>query len=177
MAHPKSQVWLLQFCSRLRIQPFCGGIGGPQLTNCFMETFVEWMSRPCTNDIEQNCWPCCNAFEFPYPRNVFNFCIIKSMHIVYNSPSAVFVPSTAGPKFSNLLLYPSNQTLLPLIKTVVVEFDSSFDFTTSYKKMDKFYKQVIVLLLIIHFYFNVKFSYILGRIVVDKNDGQRSSRP
>lgn len=145
IAHPRSQIWLLQFCSRLRIQPFCSGIGGPQLTNCFMETFVEWMSHACTNNIDQNRWPCCNAFEFPYPRNVFNFCVIKSMFIVYSSPSNVFVPSTAGPKFSNLLYYPSNVTLLPLIKTIVVEFDSNFDFTTSYRDMDNFYNQVILI--------------------------------
>lgn len=148
MAHPKSQSWLLQFCVNLRTQPFYRAVGGLQLTNCFMETFVKWMGFACVNGLEQNRWPCCNSFEFPYPRNVFHFCIVKAMYVVYNTPSTIFVPSVAGPKFSNPLFHSSNQTLMPIIKAVVVEFESNFVFTTSYVDMENFYKQVYI----IHFF-------------------------
>lgn len=144
MAHPKSQKWLLQFCVHLRMQPFYRPVGGLQMTNCFMETFVKWMSHDCIDNLEQNRWPCCNSFEFPYPRNIFHFCIIKAMYIVYNTPSSIFIPSVAGPKFSNPLFHSLNQTLMPIIKVVVVEFESNFAFTTSYVGMENFYKQVIL---------------------------------
>lgn len=147
MAHPKSQSWLLQFCVNLRTQPFYRAVGGPQMNNCFMETFVNWMGYACMNSLDQNRWPCCNSFNFPYPRNVFHYCIIKAMYIVYKTPSTIFVPSAAGPKFSNPLFHTSNQTLMPIIKAVVVEFESNFVFTTSYIDMNNFYKQVLIFLL------------------------------
>ncbi|XP_027851991.2 protein dispatched isoform X2 [Aphis gossypii] len=142
IAHPKSQSWLLQFCANLRLQPFYRALGGPQMTNCFMETFVKWMGHACVDNLEKDRWPCCNSFEFPFPRNIFHFCIMKAMYIVYNTPVSIFVPSVAGPKFSNPLFHSENQTLLPIIKAVVVEFESNFVFTTSYTDMELFYKQV-----------------------------------
>lgn len=150
MAHPTSQRWLLQFCGHLRMQPFYRAVGGLHLTNCFMETFVEWMGQTCANNIDLNRWPCCNTMEFPFPRNVFHFCIVKAMYIVYNTPSSIFVPSAAGPKFSNPLFHSDNETLVPIIKAVVVEFESNFAFTTSYVDMENFYKQV-------HFFFTYKY--------------------
>jgi len=67
------------------------------------------------------------------------------MYIVYNTPVSIFVPSAAGPKFSNPLFHSENQTLMPIIKAVVVEFESNFIFTTSYTDMELFYKQVILI--------------------------------
>ncbi|VVC45685.1 Protein patched/dispatched,Sterol-sensing domain [Cinara cedri] len=142
IAHPKSQVWLLEFCENLRRQPFYRAVGGPQMTNCFIETFIKWMSHNCINNLELNRWPCCNSYSFPYPRNIFHFCILKAMYIVYSTPSTIFIPSVAGPKFSNPLFHPLNQTFVPIIKAVVVEFESNFAFTTSYVYMEAFYKQV-----------------------------------
>ncbi|XP_050532360.1 protein dispatched [Daktulosphaira vitifoliae] len=142
IAHPKSQVWLLNFCITLRAQPFYRPVGGPQLTNCFMETFIKWMDRPCVSPVDHNRWPCCNSYQFPFPRNIFHYCILKAMYIIYSTPSSLFVPSAAGPKFSNPLFYPKNQTLMPIMRAVVVEYESNFVFTTSYVDMDTFYKQV-----------------------------------
>lgn len=147
MAHPKSQIWLLEFCEKLRRQPFYRAVGGPQMTNCFIETFIKWMDHNCINSLEQNRWPCCNTYTFPYPRNIFHFCILKAMYIVYSTPSTIFVPSAAGPKFSNPLFHQLNQTLVPIIKAVVVEFESNFAFTTNYIDMETFYKQVSFVLL------------------------------
>lgn len=142
IAHPKSQVWLLNFCITLRTQPFYRPVGGPQLTNCFIETFIKWMDRPCVSPVDHNRWPCCNSYQFPFPRNIFHYCIVKAMYIIYSTPSSLFVPSAAGPKFSNPLFQPKNQTYMPIMKAVVVEYESNFVFTTSYVDMDAFYKQV-----------------------------------
>lgn len=152
MAHPKSQKWLLEFCHQLRMQPFYRAVGGPHLTNCFIETFVEWMDRACTDGFEENRWPCCNSFAFPYPRNIFHFCIIKAMDIIYKTPSTIFVPSAAGPKFSNPLFHPSNQTHYPIVKAIIVEFESNFAFTTSYVDIDKFYEKVLLIFLLVILY-------------------------
>lgn len=144
IAHPESQNWLLKFCVNLRKQPFYRAVGGPHMTNCFIETFIEWMDHACVNNIEHNRWPCCNSFPFPFPRNVFHFCITKAMYIIYNTPISIFVPSVAGPKFSNPLFHSPNQTISPIIKAVVVEFESNFAFTTSFIDMEIFYKKVII---------------------------------
>jgi len=143
MAHPQSQSWLLQFCTDLRMQPFYQPVGGPHLTNCFLETLISWMNQDCKNSLEPNRWPCCNTFKFPYPRNIFHFCVIKAMKAIYNTPRSIFNPTAAGPKFSNPIYQTSNQTNMPVIKAVVVEFDSNFTFSTSYIDMKRFYDQVI----------------------------------
>lgn len=84
IAAAESQEWLLRFCSRLRMQPFNRITMGPALSNCFIETFKTWMSRKCTDPVDNtDLFPCCNDVAFPYPRRVFNVCIIKAMSSLY----------------------------------------------------------------------------------------------
>lgn len=49
----KAQVWLLNFCKRVRAQPFYQSTQGPMLSNCFLEPFVEWMKVKCFDPVEK----------------------------------------------------------------------------------------------------------------------------
>lgn len=42
MADPESQVWLKQFCGKVRKQPFYQPTTGPLLPNCFIESLVSY---------------------------------------------------------------------------------------------------------------------------------------
>lgn len=46
-----SQRWMLKFCQSVRKQPFYKPTQGPLLSNCFMETFKEWMERRCKSEL------------------------------------------------------------------------------------------------------------------------------
>lgn len=86
VAATESQEWLLKFCSRLRMQPFSQVTVGPTLSNCFIETFKNWMTRKCIDPVDlSDRYPCCNNVNvtFPYPRRVFNFCILQAMSSLY----------------------------------------------------------------------------------------------
>lgn len=84
IADAESQEWILKFCRRLRMQPFYQATMGPALSNCFMETFKSWMSRKCKDPIDgTNRFPCCETASFPYPRRVFNACVLQAMASLY----------------------------------------------------------------------------------------------
>ena len=46
-----SQRWMLRFCQQVRKQTFYKPTQGPLLSNCFMETFKEWMERRCKDEL------------------------------------------------------------------------------------------------------------------------------
>lgn len=77
--------------------------------------------------------PCCEASPFPYSEKVFNKCIIEAIQDLYSTPSTLFVPGVAGPRF--------NKTSLA-IQAIVIEFESNVTFSLSYQEMDDFYNQV-----------------------------------
>ena len=57
-----AQRWLLQFCMDIRRQPFYAATLGPLLSNCFMETFKDWMERRCKDELSgTDRAPCCQA--------------------------------------------------------------------------------------------------------------------
>jgi hypothetical protein len=67
-----SQRWMLRFCEQVRKQPFYKHTLGPLLSNCFMETFKEWMERRCKDDLTgEDRAPCCQASMFPYTTPIF----------------------------------------------------------------------------------------------------------
>lgn len=135
MADPASQVWLRNFCSNLRLQPFYQPIFGVSLTGCFIETFITSMDRRCIDDFSKNDRsPCCNSSPFPFNRSVFNGCIIDELAEIYKGPSKFVYPKTAGVMFS--------KEDIPLVKAVVVEFESNVTFSMSYDMIDDFYTQV-----------------------------------
>ena len=45
-----AQRWMLRFCQQLRKQKFYKSTLGPLLSNCFIETFKEWMERRYLNE-------------------------------------------------------------------------------------------------------------------------------
>lgn len=87
--------------------------------------------------------PCCQDTKFPYPRDVFDICIMKSMATLYQTPATYLLPGMAGPKFDKKTFK---------IRAIVVEYDSNYSYSFSYKEMDHFYKQVIIDYLIIKIY-------------------------
>nr|CAD7264806.1 unnamed protein product [Timema shepardi] len=136
MAAPESQKWLLKFCHRLRNQPFYQPVLGPLLPNCFMESFSSWMQRRCIDPIDNlNRTPCCETYNAPYKREVFQYCIVLAIADLYETPAEYFMPGVAGPKFCR-------ESHPPRICALVVEYDSNHPFSMSYKDIGKFYRQV-----------------------------------
>uniref|UniRef100_A0A2H1WI69 SFRICE_029757 n=1 Tax=Spodoptera frugiperda TaxID=7108 RepID=A0A2H1WI69_SPOFR len=135
VSNPDSQKWLAEFCHRIKSQPFFQPTLGPLLPNCFIESFKMYMSRRCIDHIDKiNRTPCCETSVFPYKKEVFEFCIIKAMESLYQTPRELFMPGVAGPKF----LRNAN----PTVSAIVVEFESNVPYSMSYTEMDYFYSQV-----------------------------------
>lgn len=99
--------------------------------------------------------PCCESLKFPYPPHLFDECLPQIISILYESPRYVFVPGIAGPKFSRIV--PLNlsenvnntdnnatiqsigyQSKIPIVKALVVEFESKQSYTMSYAQMENF---------------------------------------
>lgn len=136
ISNPKSQAWLLEFCSKIKTQPFYQQMLGPLLPNCFIESFKMYMSRRCIDNIDKiNRMPCCESSQFPYKKEVFDFCIIKAMESLYQTPRELFLPGVAGPKFLRTAHPPS-------IAAMVVEFESVVPYSMSYREMNEFFIQV-----------------------------------
>lgn len=136
ISDPSSQAWLLEFCRKIKAQPFYQQTLGPLLPNCFIESFKMYMSRRCYDNIDKiNRSPCCELSKFPYKKEVFNFCILKAMESLYQTPRELFMPGVAGPKFLR-------STSPPVVAVVVVEFESVVPYSMSYTAMNDFYLQV-----------------------------------
>lgn len=136
ISDPDSQLWLSGFCSRIKAQPFFQQTLGPLLPNCFIESFKMYMSRKCIDHIAKiNKTPCCETSKFPYKKEVFDFCIIKAIESLYQTPREIFMPGVAGPKFLR-------SASPPTVSAMVVEFESVVPYSLSYSEMDNFYQQV-----------------------------------
>ncbi|KAH9634250.1 hypothetical protein HF086_012712 [Spodoptera exigua] len=135
VSDPDSQKWLSEFCSRIKRQPFFQPTLGPLLPNCFIESFKMYMSRRCIDHIDKiNRTPCCETSPFPYKKEVFEFCLIKAMESLYQTPRELFMPGVAGPKF--------RRSANPTVSAIVIEFESTVPYSMSYTEMDYFYSQV-----------------------------------
>nr|XP_023021379.1 protein dispatched [Leptinotarsa decemlineata] len=135
VSEPESQEWLLNFCQKLRQQPFYQSMLGPLLPNCFIETFMKSMERKCYDSFtSKDRSPCCKTSKFPFNRSVFNECIIDEIADIYETPIDLLSPGMAGPKFSK------DQT--PTIKAVIVEYDSNYSYSMSYEQMNEFFNRV-----------------------------------
>lgn len=150
----ESQLWLLDFCRSLKKQPFYQmTIGPPMLPNCFIENFISTMQRRCfdgMSGIDRS--PCCESSKFPYPPHVFDQCLPQIISILYDSPRYVFTPGIAGPKFErkrptkanatfqNVTMMTSNQ--YPIVKALVVEYESTQSYTMAYEEMENFTRNV-----------------------------------
>lgn len=136
ISNPKSQKWLLEFCAKIKSQSFYQPTLGPLLPNCFIESFKVFMSRRCIDNLDKiNRTPCCESSQFPYTKEVFDFCIIKAMESLYQTPRELFMPGVAGPKFIR-------STYPPKVAAIVVEFESVVPYSMSYTAMDEFFIKI-----------------------------------
>lgn len=103
--------------------------------------------------------PCCETLKFPYPPHIFDECLPQIISILYESPRYVFIPGIAGPKFAKAPAFLddsrseaiafSNKTengtftkKFPVVKALVVEYESTQSYTMSYAHMENFTKTV-----------------------------------
>ncbi|XP_043195105.1 protein dispatched homolog 1-like [Amphibalanus amphitrite] len=131
MESAESQRWLLQFCRELRQQGFYQSTQGPLLSNCFIETFKDWMEgRQCVDEITgEDREPCCRSALFPYPEAVFTECLVRAVRSLHNTPAQFFEAGPAGPKF----LKSTGR-----VAAVVVEYDSNYTFSLAHDEMHEF---------------------------------------
>jgi len=135
LAEPNAQIWIIDFCHKLRQQRFVHLSSTPDLSNCFIETFKSWMeTRSCRDpifaDLDRS--PCCQSSEFPYSRSTFNRCIGEAINIMRKTPQ--FNPNlNAGVRF-----FRDSQRIAAL----VIEYQSNRLFSESYSKMEKFFNDI-----------------------------------
>ncbi|XP_041831186.1 protein dispatched homolog 1 [Melanotaenia boesemani] len=130
IASPAAQLWILNFCQKLRNQSFVFQSDEQDFTSCFIETFKQWMeNQDCE---EASVYPCCSQSTFPYKQDVFELCIKRAIMELDRSTSYHLDSKTPGPRFD------INDT----IRSIVLEFQSTYLFTLAYEKMYQFYREV-----------------------------------
>ncbi|XP_028295709.1 protein dispatched homolog 1 [Gouania willdenowi] len=130
IASPASQLWILNFCQKLRNQSFIFQSEEQDFTSCFIETFKQWMeNQDCE---EASVYPCCSQSTFPYKQEVFELCIKRAIMELDRSTNYHLDSKTPGPRFD------INDT----IRSIVLEFQSTYLFTLAYEKMFQFYSEV-----------------------------------
>ncbi|XP_007935145.1 protein dispatched homolog 1 [Orycteropus afer afer] len=130
IASPASQLWILNFCQKLRNQTFFHQTDEQDFTSCFIETFKQWMENQDCD--EPALYPCCSHWSFPYKQEIFELCIKRAIMELERSTGYHLDSKTPGPRFD------INDT----IRAVVLEFQSTYLFTLAYEKMHQFYKEV-----------------------------------
>uniref|UniRef100_A0A7N6BEY6 Protein dispatched homolog 1 n=1 Tax=Anabas testudineus TaxID=64144 RepID=A0A7N6BEY6_ANATE len=130
ISSPASQLWILNFCQKLRNQSFVFQSEEQDFTSCFIETFKQWMeNQDC---VEGSVYPCCSQSTFPYKPDVFELCIKRAIMELDRSTTYHLDSKTPGPRFD------INDT----IRAIVLEFQSTYLFTLAYEKMYQFYREV-----------------------------------
>lgn len=133
LSEPNAQIWLSEFCNRLRKQRFIHASAGPDVVNCFMDTFKSWMkSRTCKDPVlrEVNRSPCCvDYFDFPFTDQVFNKCAGEAYTIMRKTPQ-IRPTINAGIRF-----FKNSSRVAALI----IEYPSNRFYTGSFMRMEKFF--------------------------------------
>merc|ERR1740129_2134982 len=116
------------FCTELKKQDFYQFQKGDLLlSNCFIQTFKDWMSgRACESLIGEDHRPCCLESNFPYDKAVFDKCLLIAIEDLFETPSDLWLPGVAGPKFD---IKSKN------VSVVIIEFDSKQLFSFGYTEM------------------------------------------
>lgn len=96
---PEAQQWLVDFCRALRSTEMYQKSSGPQLTNCFIENFRQFMTRGCEGINGENYAPCCRVSAFPFEPSVFQQCIRVYRRTLANTPSMYFSNNQAGLRY------------------------------------------------------------------------------
>nr|KAG5693377.1 hypothetical protein BaRGS_015664 [Batillaria attramentaria] len=126
-----AQRWLLEFCSRLRRTDFYLSTPGMQLTNCFMENFVNgYMKQRCSgfSDIHS---VCCNKTKFPFSKSVFVQCLKDYIPALQNTPGVHYNGNSPGPRFSD-----------GHISAFIVQFQSNEPYSHDFQRVQAFYHKV-----------------------------------
>lgn len=83
--------------------------------------------------------PCCEEEKFPYKPDVFEKCLPEMISSLYRSPRYIFVPGVSGPKFERQSSSNLNETEnRASIRALVMEYESTQPFSTSYTEMSNF---------------------------------------
>lgn len=87
-----------------------------------------------------NLEPCCDTQTFPFKSEVFDQCLPEMIQSLYKSPRYAFMPGNAGPKFEKLKAEQLTHMLpaVPLLRALVIEYESTQQFTTSFADMKNF---------------------------------------
>lgn len=134
---PESQLWLLEFCKRLKKQPFYQRPFSLLVPNCFIENMISLMSRKCYDGMANiNRSPCCEESTFPYSAEVFDICLPQIIEALYDTPREFFIPGVAGPKFQ--IVERTNTSIVTRVKALVVECDSNQSFSHSFQEIERF---------------------------------------
>jgi hypothetical protein len=134
VATSEAQRWMLGFCEELRRQRFYAPTNGPLLSNCFIETFKEWMERRCKDGLTgEDRAPCCQAARFPYTRSIFEKCLLQAVEHLYETPTQLWIPGVAGPKFNMT----TNR-----VAAAVIEYDARQIFSFAHAEMEEFHREV-----------------------------------
>lgn len=145
---------------------------GAILPSCFIENLIVDMGKRCVflSDFpafyfRKFCWiffycrcmdsmtntsrmPCCEDENFPYRPDVFERCLPEMISSLYRSPRYIFVPGISGPKFQRISA--SDQLNISqiesqnrsLVRALVIEYESTQPFTTSFPELAKFSNDV-----------------------------------
>ncbi len=133
IASPDAQLWLLNFCRKLRSTSMYQSSSGPQITNCFIENFRRFMRRGCEGLTGEDHQPCCKSSTFPFEETVFRECINVYQSIVSQSNALIFTNTRAGLRYSK-----DTGNIVALI----VDFNSKEPFSFNYEAMNKFFSSM-----------------------------------
>lgn len=92
--------------------------------------------------------PCCKDEKFPYKSDVFEKCLPEMISSLYRSPRYIFVPGISGPKFQRISTTEQlNKSQIEsqnrsIIRALIIEYESTQPFTTSFTEMAKFSNDV-----------------------------------
>ena len=64
---------------------------------------------------------------------MFNECLLAAVDDLYETPSFLWLPGVAGPKFD---------IKTKKVQAMIVEYDASVQFSYNYEKMNEFYTEV-----------------------------------
>lgn len=134
ISEPNAQTWMLEFCKKLKQQRFIKQNVELEYSNCFIETFKSWMERPCQDPVQPEIdrSPCCQGYDFPFSKSTFNKCVGEAVKIIRKTPQS-------EPNINAGVRFFKNSTR---IAAIIIEYQSNKLFTSSYRKMDRFFNDV-----------------------------------
>lgn len=108
---PETQLWLHQFCQRLREQPFfhsaptASAADALLSSGCFLDSFAVHMNRTCREPMTNvDLTPCCQTAPFPFAEPVYRQCLPDYVHALRRTPRSLRRNTAGGPLFGRMHL-------------------------------------------------------------------------